>query len=149
MARVERAVRVARAAMAARARGPGQGRTRDKGTIKDRAVDSDQEGGKGQRNISHPPHGRNRKGQAGVILSSRHGRGQAIVVFGVTGTLDGDACIAGPTTVTAAWMGSQALFILAEDPPPAKVPVNAPINQANLGTFHWIHFVLSPLFDLQ
>jgi hypothetical protein len=43
------------------------------------------------------------------------GEGQAIVVVGVTGTLDGNACVACPTTATATWTSSRALFTLAED----------------------------------
>jgi hypothetical protein len=73
----------------------------------------------------------------------------AFVVVGVTGPLDSDACVAGPMTETAAWAGSQASFTLADDLPPAKVPRDAPNNQANQGAYHWTHLVLSPLFDLQ
>jgi hypothetical protein len=41
------------------------------------------------------------------------GEGQAIVAVGMTSTLDGDACIAGPTTATTA-------FILADNLPPRQ-----------------------------
>ncbi len=46
--------------------------------------------------------------------------GRAIVVAGVMGTLDDDACVTGPTTNTAAQMGSQASFTLADDLPPCQ-----------------------------
>jgi hypothetical protein len=48
------------------------------------------------------------------------GEGLVIVVVGVTVTLDCDACIAGPTMATAAWMVSRALFTLADDLPPCQ-----------------------------
>jgi hypothetical protein len=67
-----------------------------------------------------------------------------IVVVGVMGTLDGDACVAGPTTAMAAWMGSWASFTLANNLPPCKVPSDAPNKQAKQEAYHWTHFVLSP-----
>jgi hypothetical protein len=67
------------------------------------------------------------------------GEGWAIVVVDVTGPLDGNACVAGPTTETAAQAGSQALFALVANLPPAKVPGNVPNNQANHGAYHWTY----------
>jgi hypothetical protein len=46
------------------------------------------------------------------------GEGGAIVVVGVTGPLDGDACISSPMTEMAACMGSKSSFTLADDLPP-------------------------------
>jgi hypothetical protein len=58
--------------------------------------------------------------RGGRVLSCPCGRGEgwAIVVVGVMGPLDGDACVTGPTTETAAWGGSRASFTLANDLPP-------------------------------
>jgi hypothetical protein len=71
--------------------------------------------------------------RGGRVSSCPHGGGEgwAIIVNGMTSQLDGDACVAGPTTETAARASSQALFTLADDLPPAKVPGDAPNNQAN------------------
>jgi hypothetical protein len=48
------------------------------------------------------------------------GEGWGIVVGGVTGPLEGNACVAGPTMEMAAWVGSQASFTLADNRPPCQ-----------------------------
>ena len=48
------------------------------------------------------------------------GEGQVKAVVSMTGTLDGDACNASPTTATAAWTGSWVSFTLADNLPPRQ-----------------------------
>ncbi len=48
------------------------------------------------------------------------GKGWAIIVVGMTGPLDGNACVAGPTTEMTAWADSRASFTLADNFPPRQ-----------------------------
>jgi hypothetical protein len=74
-----------------------------------------------------------RGGQA-LSCPCSEGKGWAIVVVGMTGPLDGNACIAGPTMETAAQVNSRALFTLVDDLPPPQGAQQCAQQSCQLGS---------------